>query len=88
MDHVNKCRLFEAASCITYLAVAFEATTDDEVEEYDPLERSFEFARRTKALALQHQVSICYKKYYYRTSARFNLCIYIYIYIYIPSDIL
>ena len=56
VDHVNKCRLFEAASCITYLAVAFEATTDDEVEEYDPLERSFELARRTKTLALEHQV--------------------------------
>ena len=56
IDHVNMCRLYDAASSFTYLAVEFEVTELDEVEELDPLARLFEFARRARDLANEQQV--------------------------------
>ena len=50
------CRLYDAASSFTYLAVEFEVTELDEVEELDPLARLFEFARRARDLANEQQV--------------------------------
>ena len=57
IDHVNMCRLYDAASSFAYLAVEFEVTELDEVEELDPLARLFEFARRARDLANEQQVT-------------------------------
>ena len=55
------CRLYDAASSFTYLAVEFEVTELDEVEELDPLARLFEFARRARDLANEQQVTTYFK---------------------------
>ena len=56
IDHVNMCRLYDAASSFTYLAVEFEVAELEEVEELDPLARLFEIARRARDLANEQQV--------------------------------
>ena len=56
IDHVNMCRLFDAASSFTYLTVEFEVADLEEIEELDPLSRLFEFARRARDLANHQQV--------------------------------
>ena len=58
IDHVNMCRLYDAASSFTYLAVEFEVAELEEVEELDPLARLFEIARRARDLANEQQVII------------------------------
>ena len=52
------CRLYDAASSFTYLAVEFEVAELEEVEELDPLARLFEIARRARDLANEQQVII------------------------------
>ena len=56
IDHVNMCRLYDAASSFTYLAVEFEVAELEEVEELDPLARLFEIARRARDLSNEQQV--------------------------------
>ena len=50
------CRLYDAASSVAYLSVAFEVAELEDVEERDPLARLFEFSRRSRDLAIEQQV--------------------------------
>ena len=73
IDHVNMCRLYDAASSFSYLTVEFEVAELEEVEELDPLAKLFDFARRARDLANEQQVII-----FSIISIRFYIqCIYI-----------
>ena len=71
------CRLYDAASSFAYLAVEFEVTELDEVEELDPLARLFEFARRARDLANEQQVTThsSYRLQYFGNVLHLNLIV-------------
>ena len=66
------CRLYDAASSFTYLAVEFEVAELEEVEELDPLARLFEIARRARDLANEQQVIINIFFLFYNSLIYFN----------------
>ena len=54
------CKLYDAASSFTYLTVEFEVADLEEIEDFDPLARLFEYSRRTRDLANEQQVRLYY----------------------------